>query len=74
MLLPREGGNELAAPSLSKNQNDTDGKPKRHYFFEKKLTKFDNVRIIKSSIVNLLHVVLEFQGIEKFSHFPDILI
>ena len=43
-------------------------------FFEKKLTKFDNVRIINSSIVNLLHVVLKFREIEGFSHFSSILI
>ena len=50
-------------------------KLKRHYFFlKKKLTKFDNVRIIKSSIVNLPHVVLKFQEIEGFSHFSAILI
>ena len=61
-------------PNLGKNQNDTDEKPKRHIFFTKKLTKFENMRIINSSIVNLLHVVLKFQEIWGISHFSDILI
>ena len=74
---PRYGRVEINSllPDLNKNQNDTDKKNETaHFFSQKKLTKFDNMRIINSSIVNLLHVVLEFQGIEGFSHFPDILI
>ncbi len=51
-----------------KNRNGT------IFFLTKKLTKFDNVRIINSSIVNLLHVVLKFQKIWGFSHFSLILI